>query len=468
MQPSNPRKLQAGTDPAIVNAWITEVTAQRRIHELHLSQLTTESRQITRQQIADIVAQVPDVSTLLSNAGQRERARVYQDLGLPTLPFGTIAAYADLQKILEKQPGQSDSQLQLAGLAARTAARVLNHAGRQIPPSVETLAAANNHILGETFHSMAALRYGEHVAKISAAPLSPNVRALTGTRSRRRPANRRCATSTSASSRTTTPSTNCAPSCAPTSTRCPSRTPPCGGRRTCRRTRSSQRSTCWPRTPTATPAAASPTTSCRSTRGTPCRPTARSAPSCARAAGPTRRLFAHVAKTCGAATVIGVDRIDRSDVAEAFCIDDMVHSSTDRWSQAVDGPERPDLIIEAIGHQTGTLTDAVEALAPGGRLFYFGVPDDAHYVIPMQTLFRKGLTIATGPIGDRRNALRAADEYLRKFPELHENFVTHTFSMHDAQAAFELAPVPARGRLKVQLLVPDPSKAGPIRYRLLR
>lgn len=98
-----------------------------------------------------------------------------------TLPFGTIGDYAKLQKILEKQPGQSDGQLQISGLAARTAARVLKRAGRPIPPSVETLAAANNHILGETFHSMAAIRYGNYVAKISAAPLSPNVRAFTGT-----------------------------------------------------------------------------------------------------------------------------------------------------------------------------------------------------------------------------------------------------------------------------------------------
>ncbi len=88
----------------------------------------------------------------------------------PTLPFGTIGDYAKLQKILEKQPGQSDSQLQISGLAARTAARVLTRAGRPIPPSVETLAAANHHILGETFHSMAAIRYGNYIAKISAAP----------------------------------------------------------------------------------------------------------------------------------------------------------------------------------------------------------------------------------------------------------------------------------------------------------
>ncbi|WP_202919463.1 catalase family protein [Saccharothrix deserti] len=98
----------------------------------------------------------------------------------PTLPFGTIGTYADLQKLLEQQPGQSDQQLQVAGLAARVAAGLLTRAGRPIPPKVETLAAANNHILGETFHSMAALRYGDYVAKISATPRSQNVRALTG------------------------------------------------------------------------------------------------------------------------------------------------------------------------------------------------------------------------------------------------------------------------------------------------
>ena len=98
----------------------------------------------------------------------------------PTLPFGTIKEYAKLQGLLEKQPGQSDQQLQIAGLGARVAAKALTALRRPLPPAVETLAAANNHILGETFYSMAALRYGDYVAKISATPLSENVRALTG------------------------------------------------------------------------------------------------------------------------------------------------------------------------------------------------------------------------------------------------------------------------------------------------
>jgi len=47
-------------------------------------------------------------------------------------------------------------------------------------PLLQTLGVTNNHILGETFYSMAALRYGRYVANISAVPISPSIRALTG------------------------------------------------------------------------------------------------------------------------------------------------------------------------------------------------------------------------------------------------------------------------------------------------
>ncbi|MEU5323994.1 Helicase associated domain protein [Streptomyces sp. NPDC021056] len=60
------------------------------------------------------------------------------------------------------------------------AAKALTTVGRPLPSAVETLATANDHILGETFHSMAALRYGDHVAKMSATPRSAYVKALTG------------------------------------------------------------------------------------------------------------------------------------------------------------------------------------------------------------------------------------------------------------------------------------------------
>ena len=46
--------------------------------------------------------------------------------------------------------------------------------------------------------------------------------------------------------------------------------------------------------------------------------------------------------------------------------------------------DRPDVVIEAVGHQVATLGHAIEAAAFGGTVFYFGVPDDDSYPISMR------------------------------------------------------------------------------------
>jgi hypothetical protein len=98
----------------------------------------------------------------------------------PTLPFGTVHAYAKLQALIESQPARSD-ELRSLGRKARIIASALRFARRPVPAAIEVASAPKRNLLGETFHSMAALRYGDYVAKISAAPRSPNLRALTGT-----------------------------------------------------------------------------------------------------------------------------------------------------------------------------------------------------------------------------------------------------------------------------------------------
>jgi hypothetical protein len=60
--------------------------------------------------------------------------------------------------------------------------RVLSLFGRELPPALALFATPNTHILGETFHSAAPLRYGDYVAKISLTPYSTPVRKLQGQR----------------------------------------------------------------------------------------------------------------------------------------------------------------------------------------------------------------------------------------------------------------------------------------------
>ncbi|MET0900918.1 MAG: zinc-binding dehydrogenase [Mycobacterium sp.] len=160
-------------------------------------------------------------------------------------------------------------------------------------------------------------------------------------------------------------------------------------------------------------------------------------------------LFAYVAKALGAEHVTGVDPIDRSVTAAAFGVDAAVRATSDRWIRHLD--ERPDVVIEAVGHQVATLGHAIEAVAFGGTVFYFGVPDDDWYPISMRTLLRNNLTLKSGVTLERRRVLQRADEFAAAHPELLGNYVTHTFGIDDAQAAFDLAARPTPGRVKIAI-----------------
>jgi L-iditol 2-dehydrogenase len=167
--------------------------------------------------------------------------------------------------------------------------------------------------------------------------------------------------------------------------------------------------------------------------------------------GPMGLLFSHVAKSMGARKVTGIDRVDRSDVATCYGVDEVLHASSDRWAAGLRDGSRPGIVIEAIGHQMSTLDHAVTAAASGGIIFYFGVPDDTHYPLPINAFLRKNLTLISGATLERRRMLAAAGTYLAEHPALAESFLTHSFPSDHAEEAFRLASVPAPGRLKVTL-----------------
>lgn len=160
-------------------------------------------------------------------------------------------------------------------------------------------------------------------------------------------------------------------------------------------------------------------------------------------------LFSYVAKACGAARVTGVDPVDRSPVRAHFGVDHAVRATSDRWVRHLRPDDRPDVVIESVGHQVATLNHALDAAAFGGTVFYFGVPDDDSYPISMRTMLRNNLTLKSGVTLDRQRVLRRADEFAREHPDLLPAYVTHTFGSDDVSAAFELACRPVAERVKI-------------------
>lgn len=162
-------------------------------------------------------------------------------------------------------------------------------------------------------------------------------------------------------------------------------------------------------------------------------------------------LFSYVAKAFGAAQVTGVDPVDRSSLSAQFGVDTAVRATSDRWIRHLGQAGKPDIVIEAVGHQVATLNHALEAAAFGGTVFYFGVPDDDSYPISMRTMLRNNLTLKSGVTLDRQRVLCRADGFAREHPDLLPGYVTHTFGSADVQAAFELACRPAPERVKIAI-----------------
>ena len=167
--------------------------------------------------------------------------------------------------------------------------------------------------------------------------------------------------------------------------------------------------------------------------------------------GPIGIYFSYVLKARGAAHVIGVDPRDRESVGPAFGVDEVVRATSDVWAAGLSDSDRPDVVVEAVGHQTGTLGDAIAAVAQDGRVYAFGVNDEDIYPLNMTAMFRRNLTLMSGMTSRRRDSLVDAKSFHAVHPGLLERYVTTVLPVSEVNQAFECALAPAEGQLKVVL-----------------
>jgi threonine dehydrogenase-like Zn-dependent dehydrogenase len=167
-------------------------------------------------------------------------------------------------------------------------------------------------------------------------------------------------------------------------------------------------------------------------------------------AGPCGLAFCHVLRTHGAERIVAVDPVERSETATAFGADELVATTAAAWQAGLTPSSRPDLVVEAVGHQQATIADALRAVADRGFVFGFGAPDDADYAIPYLEIYLRDLTLASGrTIDDWPELLAAGARYLEAHRSDFASYVSHVVAPEDAQRAYDLYAVPQPGRLKV-------------------
>ncbi|HIK15335.1 MAG TPA: catalase family protein [Leptolyngbyaceae cyanobacterium M33_DOE_097] len=99
----------------------------------------------------------------------------------PVFPAGNVARYLYEQLLQEKVVVRAPEEAQeLLTSALRTVNAVTEKVGIEVYPTALGITLPETHILGETYYTTAALRYGDYIAKISAAPVSESLQPLVG------------------------------------------------------------------------------------------------------------------------------------------------------------------------------------------------------------------------------------------------------------------------------------------------
>jgi hypothetical protein len=98
----------------------------------------------------------------------------------PTISSGDVHTYRrDQALLLKAQKAPEEAQIAVTSLL-RAGAKLLRSVGIVKAGGPAGQAKPHTHLLGESYYSQGALRFGDHVAKIAAVPVSANLIALTG------------------------------------------------------------------------------------------------------------------------------------------------------------------------------------------------------------------------------------------------------------------------------------------------
>jgi len=174
-------------------------------------------------------------------------------------------------------------------------------------------------------------------------------------------------------------------------------------------------------------------------------------------AGPIGLAFIHVLRTRGAGHITAIDPVERAGTATRFGADEFRAVTSTEWASGLEEKERPQIVIEAVGHQQSTIPDCLRAVASWGHVLGFGAADDDDYMLPYREMYERGLTLSSGRTLDGWvGVLQEGRDYLLRHRADFDGYVTHTFAVEDAQTAYDLYASTEASRLKVALVDNQP------------
>jgi len=167
-------------------------------------------------------------------------------------------------------------------------------------------------------------------------------------------------------------------------------------------------------------------------------------------------LLCWYASKIGAGPVVGIDPCrdrcllaERLGAARTICSRsiEVVHSArqyTEEWIF-------PDICIEAVGHQTGTINDCLELVKKYGTVVAFGVPDQTVYAFEYEAFFRKNAVLMATVTPDWEDCLvRARDLYLENLKVL-APLATPRLPIREAAKAYQMYEKHEEGVVKAVL-----------------
>ncbi len=169
-------------------------------------------------------------------------------------------------------------------------------------------------------------------------------------------------------------------------------------------------------------------------------------------AGPIGLAFLHVLRHRGAAWVTAIDPVARSAEALRYGADEYVQSTSSEWVAGLDSAARPELVIEAVGHQHHTIRDALFGVSDGGLVLAFGGALDSDYPLPVLEMYERGLTLRSGRTRTGWvEVLEAGRDYYLTHRGDFAGYISHALPVSQAQSAYRLYARPQESRLKVAL-----------------